>query len=690
MPSGNNAYGSGSLWLSEDVRSPPDEFAPLAEINEYREDYESTHHCVTASAVDAEKDEDFDDTGSTNELLPSRPFKGFSTSISSIFLSSRHARSDCCSLACFGILEVDRTRYLLSGVAPPNIFRRVLVHIAFPCILFFAAMWCSVSIPDPKISQWSCTVLTLLLIIYVVRDCARETMLRERMRKDVLRRMRYAEEIDSDGDVHDGISLGQTRFERGCAHLICGCYGSDVVGVDEAPVPENICGCLSRCFANICCYWMCDCFFQFFGCCAIAQESREIERLVPASRRRIDYLSFQPYTEYYASIKMLRETRNSSLWHHFTALSWLSMSLVKVLVGALCLLFIFSLIGQSNFTLQNMMILLATFGQAFLILYFVHWKWNRFDLSLDAVIKYFACGFFLTTGIAVFFEVVETILLQLLLAVIIMLKDVEAKDPKTFQADDDVIGDDQTWNSGSILSSLLSHPPSRRHGRFWGIGLGDSIDGGEAYGEDNSRSLTRDNPAIIIVYLFLNAFVLAALVEELCKYFGYRMVEHPDFLSGQELREAAATGPETVINGRAYISEGSNDGPANGGKLRTQELIPRQGSSNCRGGGIGGSSGMALLRRLTKGDPFATPDDPNDLVGGMSIAPFIGGTSVSPATETSGGAMERSLNSVGAGVTVAMVSVALGFACCENLLYIFLYNGPSVDMGELLFFTCVH
>ena len=46
----------------------------------------------------------------------------------------------------------------------------------------------------------------------------------------------------------------------------------------------------------------------------------------------------------------------------------------------------------------------------------------------------------------------------------------------------------------------------------------------------------------------------------------------------------------------------------------------------------------------------------------------------------------KTMKSTGAGVTVAMVSVALGFACCENLMYIFVYSPPSlgVEVSTLL------
>ena len=53
---------------------------------------------------------------------------------------------------------------------------------------------------------------------------------------------------------------------------------------------------------------------------------------------------------------------------------------------------------------------MATFVQAFLIVFFVHWVWYRFDLSPDAVIKYFACiGFIITTSTALCFELLESV-----------------------------------------------------------------------------------------------------------------------------------------------------------------------------------------------------------------------------------------------------------------------------------------
>jgi hypothetical protein len=46
------------------------------------------------------------------------------------------------------------------------------------------------------------------------------------------------------------------------------------------------------------------------------------------------------------------------------------------------------------------------------------------------------------------------------------------------------------------------------------------------------------HPIMYTFYLAFKSYVLAAMVEELCKYYGFKMVEHPDFLSKTELEDA--------------------------------------------------------------------------------------------------------------------------------------------------------
>ena len=650
---------------------------------------------------------------------PNRPYKGFSTSISSsMFASTRHARSDCCALACFGILQSDRTRYLLTGVPPPSLHRRFVIHLVMPVSMFLLAGYCAVYVRDAQINQLASTFLVLMTVFYVAQDCTRGTTKRVQIREEMLWRAREVEgEIEKaaasnggdrqaaiseleglggiskvrgvpprhlagDGDSYHGRDLGQSRFDMGCAHRGCGCYGSDIPDRSSEAEPEDVCGCIFRCFADLLCSRLCGCALQCCGCCALAQEAREIERLVPEGRRRIDYLSFEPYVSYYGPIRRLRETTNARLWDHYGALSRLSSSLLKwlglslVVLSALAAL---PLRTTARFRMENMAVLLATFAQAFLILYLVHWRYHKFDLSLDAVIKYFSCGFVLITGLTVFFETIITIFLQLLLAAIILLKDVRVKDSSGYQG---VGGHDHGGGYGSSSemdapgpfgSPLPPYAPLGGHGNLatfaqaflilylvhWryhkfdlsldavikyfscgfvlitgltvffetiitiflqlllaaiillkdvrvkdssgyqgvgghdhGGGYGSSSEmdapgpfgsplppyaplGGHgnfwrsggpynASGEDYVRSFARSNPGVVVLYLFLNAYAMAALVEELTKYFGYRMVEHPDFLSDDQMRDAAAAATAAVRGGReaegALVDSDDEDG----------------------------------------------------------------------------------------------------------------------------------
>ena len=42
----------------------------------------------------------------------------------------------------------------------------------------------------------------------------------------------------------------------------------------------------------------------------------------------------------------------------------------------------------------------------------------------------------------------------------------------------------------------------------------------------------------------------------------------------------------------------------------------------------------------------------------------------------------RSNASRGAAITITMVAVALGFACCENIVYIFIYSENTIAVGK--------
>ncbi len=49
-------------------------------------------------------------------------------------------------------------------------------------------------------------------------------------------------------------------------------------------------------------------------------------------------------------------------------------------------------------------------------------------------------------------------------------------------------------------------------------------------------------------------------------------------------------------------------------------------------------------------------------------------TAISSTATSSQTVYDRSYKSLGCAITIAMITVSLGFACCENLLYVFVYS----------------
>jgi hypothetical protein len=78
----------------------------------------------------------------------------------------------------------------------------------------------------------------------------------------------------------------------------------------------------------------------------LAQEAREVERLIPAGRRRVDYVTFEPYLNYYNPIRMLRAARNSNLLAHYATLSHLSSTLVWTLAITVVTMLVLSFIPR--------------------------------------------------------------------------------------------------------------------------------------------------------------------------------------------------------------------------------------------------------------------------------------------------------------------------------------------------------
>jgi len=245
--------------------------------------------------------------------------------------------------------------------------------------------------------------------------------------------------------------------------------------------------------------------------------------------------------------------------------------LVYSVVGFFVLALVEMIDDAFPFDFQDMGVLVLTFSQAFIILYFVHWKWNRFDLSFDAVVKYFASGFLLCTYIAFFFEIVVGSVLKMIFYTLAYL--------------------------------------------FYGVKM--------SFEEGEENYFAKYHPGFSILYYFFNAFLVAALIEELSKYFGYLMVQHPDSIIGYNIDDDLITSNQSVSNSGSLIDRPTNDS----------------------------NDALVTLEQTEKS-----------------------------RSERIDNVTEKRLNiSMGAGITVAMVAVAMGFACCENLIYIFFYTKGSTS-----------
>jgi hypothetical protein len=237
--------------------------------------------------------------------------------------------------------------------------------------------------------------------------------------------------------------------------------------------------------------------------------------------------------------------------------------------------------------LQDMMILCATFFQAFGVMYAVHWGWHRFDLSVDAVIKYFACGFAVCTGMAFTVELLLAGAFRLVAIGVI-------------------------WELG--VTEVVDNGYGGMKVKFdeWGNNM--NSDGRRALSQESDLLygfFTR-YPAAKIIYILVSSYVVGGFIEELVKYFGFLMVDHPDFCSEKELTKAHMSLPLQLLRDRAE-EEDEEDNEHNGGGVTTV---------------VGGDEAT-------------------------SLADF------DPTRQM------RSPSSIRSGVTVAMVAVALGFACCE-------------------------
>lgn len=209
---------------------------------------------------------------------------------------------------------------------------------------------------------------------------------------------------------------------------------------------------------------------------------------------------------------------------------------------------------------------------------------------------------FRSTSMAFGVELIEYLLFRLVLASVVSILGVEQVGGNGFGGITQSIGY-ESFDNRYLQSAELDE--SRNHARSLAH-------------HDLLQGFFDRQPIAQIVYIFLTAFLMSGLVEELCKYFGFVMVDHPDFCSEHELSKSKSMISNQLSRSRSIESDDAESSD------KTEQV------------------------------PQAI-------------------TSFEPSLQN------RSLSSIRAGVTVAMVAVAVGFTCCENILHIFVYNRTSLQ-----------
>ena len=235
----------------------------------------------------------------------------------------------------------------------------------------------------------------------------------------------------------------------------------------------------------------------------------------------------------------------------------------------------------------------------------MHGIFHKSDLSLDAVIKFFGAGFIIATPMAFLLEVlVVNVLMSMYYFVALVVA--------VFAGDGKAIG---VWVYNNYKYFMV---------------LADIV----------------------------QAFLVAAASEEICKYYTFRSVEHPDLIFLTGLDRAKQDEKAKIGGGEAYPYS-SNNASSMECRSRSGSFdsgFGRNGSKNHRG-----HSPNPTHRGLSRGRNEEGQEDHD-----VDI---------------------RTIRQRAAAVTTAMISTAVGLACAENFIYVFFLSGSNTqeEITMLLF-----
>lgn len=344
-------------------------------LNDNRDDGDRTHG-------DGEEGLDADSAAGPNDESD----RIFRSSLCGMFQEPQSSKTDACAVFCCGVYLWQRNQDLLlrvyrkedesagdaqSSSSQPlsstticSMISKRKLEISFILLVAVAiVIW---SFDDPTTSHlfsaigfFACELLIIgALWKFYQFQCARKRLRRQLAIAEYYRRQNVdisAEE--NEPELAAFLEQHQQEISGDGAHDLCGCANSDfgwiggrrensqeteVGNIDddgENNHQNDFCFNAWRFLANLCCGMLCGCHLQLCGMCAIAQESRHLREVLPATTRpglwQRDYITMQPWVEYYPSILRLRLSNQINCLPHFKALSRLSR---QILVAAAAIL----------------------------------------------------------------------------------------------------------------------------------------------------------------------------------------------------------------------------------------------------------------------------------------------------------------------------------------------------------------
>jgi hypothetical protein len=301
-----------------------------------------------------------------------------------LFQNTKYSKTDACSLAFCGIWLWERNQFLLlqqqqqqrrkeeqsteasSTSTSTTCSLSLLLQRPFEIFIVLLLMvtiiiWCF----DPN-----STTITILLVIIVslflwklfefqyTRSVFRQqlaiTEYYHRRNKQQGRQDDNGITIPNNDTDDPGLMIFLSRHQREIygdgTHAFCGCANAkdnpiDTIINDEGHCYDetnpqqqirggqggDFCSLLFKLIGNCCCGVLCNCYCQLCGMCAIAQEHRYLKDIIPSTDYHLwqrDYITQEPWKDYYNKIIRLKLSNESNFTSHFKAMSILSKRLV--------------------------------------------------------------------------------------------------------------------------------------------------------------------------------------------------------------------------------------------------------------------------------------------------------------------------------------------------------------------------